>query len=110
MKEQIMNELGQLLKNTEWWGEHKSFSMDEIAVRFHHRLVQIHIFVNGNGRHARLMTDLLLEKNGIEKFSWGALSDQSGIEVEGSKRAQYIAALQKADQDDFAELIKFVRS
>lgn len=110
MKEQIMNDLGQLLKNTEWWIENKTFPIDEIAARFHHRLVQIHVFVNGNGRHARLMTDLLLEKNGANKFSWGSLSDPSPIEVEGVKRTEYIAALKKADSDDFSDLIKFARS
>lgn len=110
MKELIMNELGLLIKNTEWWIQNETFSLDEIAVRFHHRLVQIHIFVNGNGRHARLMTDLLLEKNGVRRFSWGALNGPSLLEVEGAKRTQYIKSLKKADQDDFTDLLLFVRS
>lgn len=110
MKEQIMNDLGQLLGNTKWWIENKTFPIDEIAARFHHRLVQIHVFANGNGRHARLMTDLLLEQNGANKFSWGSLNDPSPLEVEGSKRMEYISSLKKADKDDFFDLIKFVKS
>lgn len=110
MKEHIMNDLGQLLGNTQFWLEHKTFSNDEIAARFHHRLVQIHVFPNGNGRHARLMTDLLLIKNGEPKFTWGSNGAHSPFEVEGKTRTEYITALKKADQDDFSELIKFARS
>ncbi len=110
MQEQIITSLEQLLKNTEWWIENKTFPIDETAIRFHHRLVHIHVFANGNGRHARLMTDLLLEANGTGKFSWGAGTDPTPLEVEGTKRTEYISALKNADQNDFADLIKFARS
>ena len=59
-----------LLDDTKAWIEYKSFSPDEIAGRFHHRLVAIHPFPNGNGRHARLMADLLVMRLGGERFSW----------------------------------------
>lgn len=110
MKEHIMNDLGQLIGNTQFWIEHKTFSNDEIAARFHHRLVQIHIFPNGNGRHARLMTDLLLAKCGEPKFTWGTNGVYTPLEVEGKTRTEYINALKLADQDDFSQLIKFARS
>jgi Fic-DOC domain mobile mystery protein B len=110
IKEQIANELGRLLGDVQYWTQHKTFSDDEIAMRFHHRLVQIHIFPNGNGRHARLMTDLLLRKNGRARFTWGSKASTAAIEVEGPTRAKYIAALKSADRDDFLELLKFVRS
>lgn len=110
MKEHILMHLDQLMKNTDWWIKNKTFPIDEIAARFHHRLVQIHVFPNGNGRHARLMTDLLLEVNGANKFSWGSLNDPSPLEVESAKRKEYIAALKKADQNDFSDLINFARS
>ncbi|MEK7355014.1 MAG: mobile mystery protein B, partial [Bdellovibrionota bacterium] len=74
-KEQILQALGALLKNVEYWITHKTYSNEEIAVRFHHRLVEIHVFNNGNGRHARLMTDLLLRKLGEREFSWGESVD-----------------------------------
>jgi Fic-DOC domain mobile mystery protein B len=110
MKENILSELGQLLGDTHFWIDHKTFSNDEIAVRFHHRLVQIHVFPNGNGRHARLMTDLLLMKNSGSKFTWGANGASNPLDVEGETRSKYIAALRKADQGDFSALIKFVRA
>lgn len=86
----------------------KSFAPDEIAVRFHHRLVfSIHPFPNGNGRHARMATDLLLTRVlGRLAFSWGSAALGPG----GTARPRYIAALRQADGHDYAGLISFVRS
>lgn len=109
-KEAIMNDLGILLKDTEFWISHKTYSNDEIATRFHHRLVKIHIFPNGNGRHSRLMADLLLKKLGEAKFSWGINGDLSKLISEGSIRNTYINSLKKADQEEYSDLLKFVRS
>lgn len=109
-KENIMNDLGQLLGNTTYWVENKTFNYDEIAARFHHRLVQIHVFPNGNGRHARLMTDLLLIKCGEPKFTWGTNGTYTPLEVEGKTRSKYIESLRKADGDDFSALVRFARS
>jgi Fic-DOC domain mobile mystery protein B len=86
--------------------EHKSYTIDEIAARFHHRLVSIHPFANGNGRHARLMTDLLLVQNGAQRFTWG----KDDLVAEGTVRKRYIQALQAADRRDYGPLLKFVRS
>lgn len=81
-------------------------SNEEIAARFHHRLVQIHPFVNGNGRHARLVTDKLLRIVGEEEFTWGSL----GNDEVGTVRRNYIQALKDADNHGFTELLRFVRS
>jgi Fic-DOC domain mobile mystery protein B len=102
-KAQIQNGLKILCDDVQYWIEHKTYNMNEIAVRFHHRLVSIHPFVNGNGRHARMMADVLLFQNGIKRLSWGA----GKIGEEGAVRKQYIFALKKADQGDIEELIKF---
>ena len=110
MTDQIVNDLGQLLKNTEFWIEKKTIQPDELAARFHHKLVQIHIFPNGNGRHARLMTDLLLVQMNTPKFTWGTQLAATPLEVEGKTRSEYIAALKKADIGDFKDLIQFARS
>lgn len=110
MKENIMSDLGQLLGNTQYWIENKTFSNDEIAARFHHRLVQIHIFPNGNGRHARLMTDLLLIMCGEPKFTWGTNGTYAPLDVEGKTRTEYISVLKLADHGDFSALIKFAKS
>lgn len=81
-------------------------SNDEVATRFHHRLVQIHPFVNGNGRHARLVTDKLLRILGEEEFTWG----RSSIDEDDTIRENYIQALKEADNHDFTALLGFVRS
>jgi Fic-DOC domain mobile mystery protein B len=98
--------LRQLLNGTKAWVAYKSYLPDEIAVRFHHRLVQIHPFPNGNGRHARLMADLLVMDLGQERFSWG----RANLRDPGAMRGGYIAALKAADNHDNGPLIEFARS
>ena len=103
---QITTELKKLLDDTSFQIIYSTYSIDEIAYRFHHRLVLIHPFPNGNGRHARMMTDILLAQAGQSRFSWG----KQKLEAEGPIRDQYIAALKKADKQDYTALAKFVRS
>lgn len=95
-----------LLDDTKARIEYKTYPPDEIAVRFHHRLVQIHPFANGNGRHSRLMADLLVMQLGKERFSWGrgSLSDADIV------RARYIQALQALDNHEAGPLLEFARS
>jgi len=109
-KENIVAELAQLFGDVKYWIENNTYGLDEIGARFHHRLVSIHVFVNGNGRHARMMTDILLNSAGQEAFSWGLKTSDQPLEVQGLLREQYISALQKADQGDYEALQKFVRS
>jgi Fic-DOC domain mobile mystery protein B len=101
----IPTELRKLLDDTKAWIEFKTYPADEIAVRFHHRLVLIHPFPNGNGRHARLMADLLIMRLGGERFSWG----RESLRDPGVARQQYIAALRAADNHDIAPLLAFAR-
>jgi Fic-DOC domain mobile mystery protein B len=96
----------QLLEDTRAWVEHKSYPPDEIAVRFHHRLVQIHPFTNGNGRHSRLIADILVMSLGEERFTWGSAQ----LRDAGDVRRRYIDALQAADNHDIGPLIDFARS
>lgn len=100
-------ELRQLLDDTKAWIEFETYPPDEIAYRFHHRLVWIHLFPNGNGRHSRLMADIILaEVFNLLPFTWGGqdLSDASEI------RTQYIEALRAADRYDYELLKAFVRA
>ncbi len=104
---QIPAHLHTLLQDVRYWVEHKTYPSDEIAVRFHHKLVWIHLFPNGNGRHARLMADILLKDVLKEEpFTWNV----SNIDVEDKVRAVYLKALRAADQGDYAMLLEFVRS
>jgi len=103
---QIPIEMRQLLDDCRYWIQHDSYPVDLIAVRFHHRLVWIHPYPNGNGRFARLATDLLLLSIEQKPFSWGRESVLSVAQI----RNQYIAALQAADKQDFSALHEFVRS
>lgn len=106
-KYMIGTELKVLLDDTKYWIEHNTYESDEIAARFHHRLVKIHCFPNGNGRHSRLMTDTLLSDIlKKEPFTWG----NKNLSVEGNVRDEYINALHSADNSDYNPLKKFVRS
>jgi Fic-DOC domain mobile mystery protein B len=103
---QIPVELRKLLEDCRYWIEHGTYEPDEIAARFHHRLVLVHPFPNGNGRHARTAADLLLVNLGRPRFTWG----RANLVDAGETRDSYIAALQAADNHDNAPLLTFVRS
>lgn len=103
----IPEELQKLCAEVQYQLEHNSFSDDEIAVRMHHRLVWIHPFPHGNGRHARLMADLLIIQKGHQQFSWGAAQN---LYEATPVRKKYIAALQLADRGNYSKLIDFARS
>ena len=105
----IPTELRILIDDTRFWIEHESFSGDEIAIRFKHRLVSIHCFPNGNGRHSRLMADLISEKIFHESvFTWGRRT--SRLSESFDPRKEYLAALKRADLGDYSPLITFARS
>jgi Fic-DOC domain mobile mystery protein B len=102
----ISVELRYLLDDVNYWIKNKTYSQDEIAIRFKHRLVSIHCFSNGNGRHSRIMADSVMEiifKDEI--FSWGEeIDDQTE-----NARLTYLNALKSADNNDYEPLIRFSR-
>ncbi|MGA7949739.1 MAG: mobile mystery protein B [Thiobacillaceae bacterium] len=102
----IAIDLRKSLDDCRFWIENGTYPADEIAARFHHRLVWIHPFPNGNGRHARLATDLLLAGLGQPRFSWGRVNLVDASET----RRAYVAALRAADGHDIGPLLEFVRS
>jgi Fic-DOC domain mobile mystery protein B len=102
----VPTELRTLLDDCRYWVQNNTYPPDEIAARFHHRLVAIHCYPNGNGRHARLAADLLLVSLGRERFSWGS----ANLVDAGATRAAYVAALRAADNHDYGPLFAFVRS
>lgn len=96
----------QLMGDAAYWVEHGTYEPTELAVRVHHRLVYIHPFPNGNGRHARMMADLVLRRLGEPALSWGggSLADINDL------RRTYVEALRLADREDYDALIAFSRS
>jgi Fic-DOC domain mobile mystery protein B len=99
-------ELRTLMHNARYWAEHKTYSPPEAAVRLHHRLVQIHPFPNGNGRHARIVADAVLTR----VYETPAINWAGGHNLQkmNERRAAYIASLKAADQGNFEPLMAFV--
>ena len=98
--------LRQAINDARYWLEHKSFPPDEIAVRFHHGLVSVHPFPNGNGRWSRLTADIMITQLGASRFTWGG----ADLQAVGDARKRYIDALQAADKHDLGPLLRFARS
>ncbi|MBT2562951.1 mobile mystery protein B [Pedobacter sp. ISL-68] len=100
-------ELKNLLEDIRFWVDNNTFAADEIAIRFKHRVVSIHCFSNGNGRHSRLMADIIIEKI-FDKpvFTWGA----GNLSKESEHRKKYLDALKLADVGSYEALILFARS
>lgn len=102
----IRTDLQELIDDCSCWIDNGTYEPDEIAARFHHRLVQIHPYPNGNGRHGRLAADVLLARLGRPRFTWGS----KGLIDSSETRTRYIDALRAADRHDYAPLLAFVRS
>lgn len=102
----ISVELRNLRDDILTWLRFETYPLDEIAVRFHHRMVLIHPFSNGNGRHARLVTDLVLVQHGASPFTWG----NADLIRRGEARDRYLQALRAADRYDYLPLAEFVRT
>lgn len=96
-----------LLDYTKYWLENKTYNVTDLAIIFHHRLVKIHLFANGNGRHSRLMADSIIIKYKGEALSWGSNSD---LTKPDEIRKRYIVALKEADRENYEDLLEFARS
>lgn len=106
-KWQISAALKALLDDAFFWVGHETYPPDEIAVRFKHRVVIIHCFPNGNGRHSRLMADVIIDKIFRRPvFSWGA----KNLVKQSETRKNYLKAVKEADKNNFGELLSFARS
>ena len=103
---EIRDRLAALLGDARYWLKHGTYVPDELAIRFHHRLVVIHPFAKGNGRHARLMGDVLAQKQDRAVFTWGG----TDLVRAGDFRRRYIDALQAADAHDIGPLLEFART
>jgi Fic-DOC domain mobile mystery protein B len=99
--------LRELLEDAKFWLQHDTYCISDLAVIFHHRLVKIHLFANGNGRHARLYADVIVFKYGGTKLSWG---NNEALYKANQVRTQYISALRVADKGDYKPLLEFSKS
>ena len=105
---QIAVQLRVLLDDVRYWIEHETYPPKELAARFHHKLVYIHPFANGNGRHSRIMADAILTKLMNEPaIDWAG---GHRLETMNERRSEYIAALKAADKGDLTDLLNFVRA
>jgi Fic-DOC domain mobile mystery protein B len=106
-KLQIGIELRKLFDDARYWTEHSTYSADELAVRFSHRIVFIHCFRNGNGRHSRLIADVVVSNVfGLPVFTWS----RSNLNVKGDARIRYLQAIREADAGNIKPLVAFARS
>ncbi len=104
---QIGVELKKLLEDAKYWVKNNTYSPDEIAIRFKHRIVSIHCFPNGNGRHSRMMADIIINSIFNEEiYTW----HQSNMVKADETRKQYIKTLKEADQGNITPLIEFAKN
>jgi len=103
----IGSELKQLNDDALFWISNEVYGSDELAIRYKHRLVSIHCFPNGNGRHSRLMADIVIEKI-LKKpvYTW----EMAGDNLDRNIRQEYIKAIKAADKGNYKPLISFARS
>ena len=102
----ISTRVEDVIARTRGWIQIVAYPEDEIAIRFHHRMSELHPFERGNGRVTRLMTDSLMAEFGLGAFSWGAGPGLSAVEL----RDRYLAALLMADNDRIGVLLELSRS
>jgi len=100
---QIQTQFEQLVQNFRWRAANADeigFSEEErreLGIRFHTEMVAIHAFVNGNGRHARLVANLVDSAMGLGSladplYPWGARSGLPSAE----SRKLYLDAIKLA--------------
>jgi Fic-DOC domain mobile mystery protein B len=98
----VSTELKKLVDDLEFWDLNKTFSVVEIASRLHHRAVQIHPFINGNGRWSRMIANIYLKQNNLNPTKW----NENLLSKDNIHRKEYINALKMADNGDYSKLIE----
>jgi len=102
----ILSSVKDALDSARYWVNQDTYTLSESAVRLHHRMVAIHPFPNGNGRHTRMLVDALLYAHDVPRLTWG----RTNLFHEGQARSAYLQALREADKGSFAALIAFANN
>ena len=103
-KFQISIALRQLIEDALYWIKEKTFEPEELAIRFSHRIVKIHAFPNGNGRHSRLIADIIISHVfDLPVFSWG----KSDLSKSSNIRKEYLNSIYEADNGNIQQLLNF---
>ncbi len=102
----VSTSLRNLCDDSQAWVEFNSYPLDEMCIRLHHKMVWIHPFPNGNGRHSRIMADIFMKSLGQPIFTWGKAS----LTQQSKNRMDYLTALRSADTGDYGKLLKFAKS
>jgi len=103
---QISGGVRMFLDDAEGWLRFSTYPVHESAARLHHRLVAVRPWASGNGRHARLLADIVVASHGEEPLTWG---QQSGLAGPGQARSRYLDAIKAADSGDVGPLLEFAR-
>lgn len=102
-------EIKKLCDDCDYWIQNQTYDWNEIAARFHHKVVWIHPFANGNGRFSRILTDILIKKYQQKPLTWGRNSyPKDDFSDESNLRAEYILSLREADNKKIQKLIHFM--
>jgi len=103
----IQTSLRDVVGDVNYWIQNSLHPLDDIAIMLHHRVVKVHPFPNGNGRHARLLADVFLYQRGMKRLTWGG---GPNLRVDGSVRAAYIRALKEADNLNYGPLLTLAKT
>ncbi len=104
--ERVPMELGRVAMeyNREWEKYHEDSLLPFVA-KYHHALVLVHPFDNGNGRWSRLACDVIVKRLAKETpITWAT----DTLNVQSDERTRYIAALRSADEHDYQPLIDYM--
>ena len=106
MPHQIEIERKKLNDDAVFWCEATVMTPKELAITFHHKLIQIHCYPNGNGRHGRIMADLIVEKlYEMKRLDWIT----EDMLHEGEARDIYIDAMKSADDNSYKLLFGLIK-
>jgi Fic-DOC domain mobile mystery protein B len=104
--EMVPIELGRVAMEFNWeWQNSDQTNLLPFIAKYHHALVWVHPFNNGNGRWSRLACDVVMKRLAKKPLiTWAT----DTLNVDSGERSQYINALKMADDFDLAPLVEYL--